>query len=294
MSTAARIDLSSRAKWRLSGGDRVRYLNGQVTNDVRRATADRAVYAMVTDIKGRICGDIMIHADPDGQSLLLDAEPDLRETLGPRLERYIIADDAVLEDISDEWQVCHVLEAEPTAGSVNCSRLGRPGWDLWLPVGADLPESICSLPLLTDPEVETLRIQRGVPRYPNELNQDVFPPEAGLEALAMDFSKGCYIGQEVLSRIRTTGKMPRELVQWCTTAAETEVASGDHLFLTGENAPSKSIGVVTSVARSPGGGNCVGLAYVKLGATEVDSVLLVGPDMPKIGSLIQITAHCRK
>ncbi|MCB1208873.1 MAG: folate-binding protein YgfZ [Verrucomicrobiales bacterium] len=294
MSTAARIDLSNRAKWRLSGGDRVRYLNGQVTNDVRRATASQAVYAMVTDIKGRICGDLVIHADPDGQSLLLDAEPDLRENLGARLERYIIADDAVLEDITEDWQICHAIDTDALEGGIASTRYGQPGWDLWRPTGAALPENISALPLLSDAEVEALRIQRGIPRYPNELNLEAFPPEAGLETHAMDFAKGCYIGQEVLSRIRTTGKMPRELVQWRASDLNTEICGGDHLFLAGENAPTKAIGVVTSVTGSPGEGGCTGLAYVKLGAAEVDSVLLVGPDMPKIDSLIQITAHCRK
>src|SRR4051812_19684530 len=88
----AGVDLSRRAKWRLSGADAVRYLNGQVTNDVRRATAEASVYACVTNAKGRIEGDVQIHAATDG-SLLLDAEPDLREALGLRLEKYVVADD---------------------------------------------------------------------------------------------------------------------------------------------------------------------------------------------------------
>ena len=101
------VDLSARAKWRLSGADRVRYLNGQVTNDVRTARADEALYACVTNVKGRIEGDVFIHAE--GDSLILDAPEALRESLGMRLEKYIIADDAVLEDITDEWRLWHVI-----------------------------------------------------------------------------------------------------------------------------------------------------------------------------------------
>jgi folate-binding protein YgfZ len=293
-SNGARIDLSDRAKWRLSGADRVRYLNGQVTNDVRRANASQALYAMVTDIKGRICGDIFIHAASDGLSLLLDAEPALRETLGARLERYIIADDAVLEDITEEWQIIHGINTSPPNGAVSTSRFGEAGWDLWLPAAGTVPQEIEALPLLAPDAIESMRIARGIPRFPNELNLEAFPPEAGLEGRAMDFSKGCYIGQEILSRIRTTGKMPRELVTWRTTEAKTTVSVGDHLYFSGENDTRKDIGIVTSVARDPTDDRWMGLAYVKLGSAEVDSVLLVGPDMAKIHTLIQITAHCRK
>src|SRR5580692_7594035 len=90
------IDLSDRAKLRLTGADRVRYLNGQVTNDVRRVTAQETQYACVTTAKGRIEADVFLHADPDGEALLLDAEPDLREPLALRLEKYIVSDDVTL------------------------------------------------------------------------------------------------------------------------------------------------------------------------------------------------------
>ena len=102
----AAVNLSSRAKFRLTGGDRIRYLNGQVTNDVRRVKTDATLYACVTDVKGRIAGDVFIHATDD--ALFLNAEPGLRETLGLRLERYIVADDAELTDVTDEWQLWHV------------------------------------------------------------------------------------------------------------------------------------------------------------------------------------------
>jgi folate-binding Fe-S cluster repair protein YgfZ len=90
----AAVNLSSHAKFRLTGADRVRYLNGQVTNDVRRARPDETLHACVTDAKGRIAADIRLHAQSD--ALLLDAEPGLRESLGMRLERYIVADDPAL------------------------------------------------------------------------------------------------------------------------------------------------------------------------------------------------------
>ena len=103
----ALVDLGGRAKWRLTGGDRVRYLNGQVTNDVRKATAGSAMAACVTTAKGRLCGVVYVSAGRD--FLRLDAEGELREGLGARLERYIIADDAALEDVTEEECLYHVL-----------------------------------------------------------------------------------------------------------------------------------------------------------------------------------------
>jgi folate-binding protein YgfZ len=263
------VDLSSRAKFRLTGKDRVRFLNGQVTNDVRTSTAERALYACVTDLKGKIVGDTFIHADAD--SLLIDAEPDLREVLGPRLERYIIADDVELTDVTDEWKLWHVVLSEDASAKseeirawcashsavlVRSDRFGTTGIDVWLPVSSSLLPAPC--PMLEPADVETLRILRGIPRYPNELNADTFPPEAGLDARAMSYTKGCYIGQEILSRIRTTGKMPRTLVRFSSNevvAAGNEVLSGD-----------KVVGIITSAAQHPATQQFVGLAFVKHGA----------------------------
>lgn len=280
------LDLSRRAKWRLSGADRVRYLNGQMTQDARRADAAHALHACVTNAKGRIEGDIFFHASPDGESLLLDAPECLRETLGLRLGKYIIADDAVLEDVTEEWQLWHrfgpgVHEVE-SAGGLLCQRLACPGMDVWLPADAPPPGEA-----LSEEDAGTLRILRGVPAWPHELNGEAFPQEAGLEAEAMSFTKGCYIGQEVLSRIKSTGRMPRELVLW---TSEDEVESGALLW----REDGTKTGVVTSAARQPVSGLMHGLAYVRQGVVEKDSRLLVGNDMASIAANLSIqTLLCR-
>lgn len=261
LAEGAWINLSSRAKWRLSGGDRIRYLNGQVTQDVRPARADRAVYACVTNVKGKIEGDVFIHASPDGSSLLLDAPADLRDDLGLRLDKYIIADDALLEDITDEWQIWHRLlpgdisVAEGAHSLVNETRFRLPGQDLWLPAGAPPPKGLD----LSAEDAETLRILQKVPAFPQELNSDTFPQEAGLETTAMSFNKGCYIGQEILSRIKTTGKMPRQVIAW---TAETELPVQTALL----DANGKEIGSITSVAVHPQTGQWTGLAMVRQSA----------------------------
>jgi folate-binding protein YgfZ len=288
------VDLSSRAKFLLTGADRVRYLNGQVTNDVRKATRQEAIYACVTSAKGRIEGDVFIHATPDGAGLLLDAEADLREPLGLRLEKYIVADDVTLTDVTDDWKLLHVFgPATSTAESwlasagesnprIESSRFGVPGADLWLPASSTLNWGGA---MLSAEDFETLRILRGIPRWPHELNAEVFPQEAGLEEKAMDFSKGCYIGQEILSRIKMTGKMPRVLVRW--TARNAEVSMGGDtglpaLYYEDENGARHEAGKVTSAARHPLLDRWVGLGYVRQNVAQAHSVLLAGEGAPNM------------
>lgn len=276
------VDLSSRAKFRLTGADRVRYLNGQVTNDVRRLSADESMYACVTDAKGRIAGDVFIHAE--GDSLLIDAEAALREALAMRLERYIVADDVTLEDVTEDHRLVHVF-GSPGHG-VKCVRLGLPGADLWASrKHADVAFS--GEPLSSD-DLEAYRILQGIPRWPNELGGDVFPQEAGLEARAMSFTKGCYIGQEILSRIKSTGKMPRELVQWRARDAEAAVEAGDELSLDG-----RVVGKITSVTHHPALGVACGLAFVKQGGVAKDSILLASKGAPSIEAAIEISAFVK-
>ncbi|MCE9519425.1 MAG: hypothetical protein K8R87_07730 [Verrucomicrobia bacterium] len=285
----AAVDLSVRAKWLLTGADRVRYLNGQVTNDVRKATAAEALYACVTNAKGRIEGDLFIHAAP-GDALCLDAEPGLRESLSARLEKYIVSDDVLIEDIIGEWKLLHAwgdaadklaqhFASFPSGGGriVRSDRFGAAGYDFWLRQSEPLPDIL--LPHLSAGEIEVWRICSGIPRWPLELNATSFPQEAGLEMRAMDFSKGCYIGQEVLSRIKTTGRMPRKLVKFQvhdpagkTLLTETPGASWPLWVRSAEGL--KEAGAVTSRCLHPVLDQVIGLAYVRQGLEQEHSLLL--------------------
>src|SRR3954463_12778831 len=96
-------DLSDRVKLRLTGADRVRYLNGQVTANVQTLRAGQTAPACVTTAKGRLCAEIVITAAND--ALFIDADAMLRETLPARLERYIVADDVTLTDVTEELRL---------------------------------------------------------------------------------------------------------------------------------------------------------------------------------------------
>ncbi len=249
------IDLSPRTKLRLSGSDRVRYLNGQVSNDVRKATPDLALPACVTTAKGKLNALVHITLAPEGDSFLIDAAPILRQSLAARLERYIIADDCALEDITDAFALLHVSGADDWPGGIrNVHRLGGPGFDLWLPP-EELPGTLARLaakgfPLLSSDEAEQLRISRAIPAWGTELTEETLPAEALLDVHAIDFHKGCYVGQEVISRIKSVGRVNRLLVALRGTG---DLVSGSVL-----TAPDgKEIGSLTSSAGP------LGLGFVK-------------------------------
>ncbi len=133
--TCSLFDLSDRAKFRIGGSDRLRFLNGQITNDLRKATETGAIEACVLNAKGKIDGHVFIRATPD--AYLLDVDSDLRETIPARLDRYIIADDVQVEDVSDEFDLFHFLDAErPSLPNeyevVGARRFSSAGWDVWV------------------------------------------------------------------------------------------------------------------------------------------------------------------
>src|SRR3984957_1006077 len=104
------LDLSDRAKFIVTGADRLRFLNGQLTNDILSLRPGSAIYACALTAKGKLCADLFVTAAKE--SLFLDAESVLREPLPARLERYIIADDVTLEDVTGAFGLFHLAGPE--------------------------------------------------------------------------------------------------------------------------------------------------------------------------------------
>ena len=268
----ALLDLGARAKWRLAGADRIRYLNGQVTNDIRRARPDAALAACVTTAKGKLSGLIFVSALPD--FLRIDADPELREPLAARLERYIIADDVTLEDVTDDECLFHLLPPAVPQGIAGiagiagievraATRLGRAGLDIIAPRGehARLLASLGARGILIPAALaESLRIEAGIPRWGAELTEETLPSEAGLDQTAIDFHKGCYIGQEVISRIKSTGHVNRRLTAFTSSSP---LAPGMTLHPLED--PARIAGEITSAAWSFGLETWAALGYLKRG-----------------------------
>ena len=194
--------LDERTRVRVTGADRLRYLNGQLSNDLRRLVPGEAMPALLLTAKGKLSADVYVWID--GESIIVEADVSLEEALPARLERYAVSDDVVFELLAPAAERCHVF-GSVSAGrdGVRIRRLGVEGVDVTSPPN-DLREA-------GRDEVELLRIERGLPRWGSELSEDTLPQEVGLDQTAVDFNKGCYVGQEVVSRIHSVGRVNRHL-----------------------------------------------------------------------------------
>ncbi|MDX2227857.1 MAG: glycine cleavage T C-terminal barrel domain-containing protein [Verrucomicrobiae bacterium] len=262
------FDLSQRVRLRFSGGDRQRFLQGQVSNDVRQATGDQSVYAAVMNAKGKMSGDGFIH--DTGQAYLLDSEPELRQSLFERFDRFLIADDVLLEDVTDSTAQFHLLARDPAAfcaklagrglTAVRADRLGLAGLDVFCPSAekADFRDLLTAhFAEGSGADYEQLRMEQGIPRYGTDMGEDTIPNEAGLEARAISYHKGCYIGQEVISRIKSVGR-----VNWSWAGFELENASapaGEMRLTVGE----AESGMITRTLFSTHLQKRIALGYVK-------------------------------
>ena len=196
---------------RLSGADRLRFLNGQVTQDLKKLIPGSAIRSAIITSKGRLEADLHIAATPD--SLLIETDFSLRESIRSRIEKFIVADDVTVEDISSSYTLAHfpTLTSPPSHTPADalhflCPRFREPGIDLWLPSTSSWKPAASPLP-----DWEPLRIARGLPLWGVDVGPDTLPPEAGFESDAISSTKGCYIGQEVISRLRSVGHVNRHL-----------------------------------------------------------------------------------
>jgi len=266
------FDLSARTKLRVNGADRVRFLNGQTTNDVRKADPDAAQESCVLNSKGHLDAHVFLSAMPN--EIWIDADAELREKLQGRLDRYIIADDVVVEDTSESFALFHVLtelkpEGVETKFCMRSRRLGCDGWDLWIEsmaAKAAMDALAATYHLAGENEWERYRIQNGVPRWGHELTPDIIPPEANLAECAIDYDKGCYIGQEVISRMKMSGQLRQRL---CGLVSEKELYRGMELRV-----KEKVVGRVTSTVFSSRTNSSIGLAMIKRGYNDIGTSLL--------------------
>ena len=302
--SAAVLDLSCRARLCLVGADRARYLHGQVTNDVKKLRPGQGCYAALTTLKGKMESDLNIYRL--AEELLLDFEPGLTAKVTARLEKNLVADDVQIDDAAPHYGLLSVqgpqaaavisalalfpaLPANPgdiltasdaTLGDLylaNQPRLRTTGFDLFGPnpaLGAVADKLIAAAKALGGraagwTALETARIEAAIPRYGADLDETVIPLEAGLESHAIVFNKGCYIGQEVINRIHSFGRVTRELRQ--LRLADNLPAlprPGDKLFHDG-----KEVGHLTSVVHSPALQANLALAYVRREANAPGTTL---------------------
>jgi folate-binding protein YgfZ len=244
----------------------VRFLNGQLTQDVRLVAGGKvSLPSCVTDAKGRLQFRVWITESPEG-NLWVEGPVGSAEALEARLTRYLIADDVDVVDLTDKYQLIHLIgpPANPPDGvfARESKRFGVEGADWWSPAWGEfeLPEE--TAPLFGD-ELEAFRIARGVPLWGRELIEGLLPPEAGLDVTDISYHKGCYIGQEVISRIKSAGKVNKRLV---LMEIEGGFPDADARLVDEEG---RDAGIITSVSPVESGRHRTALGYLKRGAERV-------------------------
>jgi folate-binding protein YgfZ len=240
------------ARFALTGSDRLRYLNGQVSNDLRQLAPRAAMQACVLSAKGKLDAVVWIWSEAD--RLVVECDGSLAESLAVRLERYVVADDVQIAPLETPRAFHAFGAASHGHDGLHIARLGVSGVDLETP-----PQAAAATP----EEIECLRIERCVPKWGAELGPDILPAEAGLDATAVNFHKGCYIGQEVVSRIRSVGHANRALRVFDVIEGEPPPV-GAEFFPPREAA--RPAARITSVHF--GLSSAIGLCYIRRGTPE--------------------------
>lgn len=300
------LNLSFRSRICLTGADRVRFLHGQVTNDIKRLLVGSGCYAALVNAKGKMECDLNVYCL--AEELLLDFEPGLTGKVMQRLEKYVVADDVQVVDVGPVYGLLSVQghsaanvvsglqmfqripvlpfefshATDSSFGEIyvaNQPRLGTSGFDFFVPndsignFAERLMEATRSVGgrLCGWQALEIARVEAGIPRFGIDMDESCFPQECGIEAGAVSYSKGCYVGQEVLNRIHTMGHVNRELRGLrLANGLQSLPVKGDELFHDG-----KEVGVVTSGVDSPVLGAKIALGFVRRSVGQVGTRLIL-------------------
>jgi folate-binding protein YgfZ len=302
--TAGVVDLSFRGRLALTGGDRVRLLNGQVTNNVKDLPTGQGCYAALVTNKGRMESDLNIYMLPD--EALLDFEPGLDTAITKRFDKYIVADDVQVIDVAPHYGLLSVqgpkaqsivAMTEPgipipahglqvtslhhaTWGEIYCARnhrIGQPGFDLFVPTPSLLNVLTCVNKAASTVggrpcgwhALEIARIEAAIPRFGAEMDETNLPPETSIENRAISYTKGCYIGQEIIARLRTYGQVAKALRGLALDVSLKKLPKkGDTLWAGG-----KEVGYVSSAVHSPTLRANIALGYVRREHNQVGTEL---------------------
>jgi folate-binding protein YgfZ len=259
----------------VSGADRATWLQGLVTNDVLALAPGERRYAASLTPQGRMITDLHVVALPD--RLLLEVPARLAGALRERLDGLIFTEDARVVDEGTKMAIWGVYgpkapdvgrsilpEAEsrgPKALVCTDSSFGVPGLALYLDRSEPLPASLTALTRTNLDTLDVVRIEAGTPRFLVDMDEQTIPLEAGIEDRAISFTKGCYVGQEVIVRVTTRGhgRVARKLVRLRADDSRVLVPPRSARIVSGDH----DVGVITSATYSPGQSRAVALGYVK-------------------------------
>jgi len=284
-------DLGFRAWISLTGGDRARWMNGMVTNNIRDLAVGYGVYAFLLNPQGRILGDMVVYNQ--GEALIVETDYSQLEKIIATFDHYIIMDDVEVTNISDKQTAIGLMGPNSRAvlnkagievpnleplqmitpqcscdcGCVECTVIcgecePQESYEVWL-APHDVYKTWQALIAAGATPVgsgalEMQRTAAGIPLYGVDIRERDLPQETE-QTRALNFNKGCYVGQEIVERIRSRGNVHRKLTG-LQVKGGAEIAAGDRIF-SGE----KEVGEVTSVAvlHEPSGPRTVALGYIR-------------------------------
>jgi aminomethyltransferase len=261
---AAWLDLSARGRMTARGRDRVRLLHNITSNEIKKMTPGAGCYAFLLNPQGRIQADLNLLCFAD--HFLIDTEPDLREKVQQLIRRYIIADQVELEDVTTqtaaigvEGPMAESLQLPDGCTKAPFSLTGQPGIRIYCAAGemariVGQLEAAGARPATSD-DARLVRIENGKPRYGEDIGETSLPQETQ-QMHAVSFTKGCYLGQEIVERIRTQGHVNKKLVRLEIDGSE-PVEPGARLMVGGQEAE------ITSSIYSPHFAKVIALGYVR-------------------------------
>lgn len=266
------------AAWlKISGEDAATFLQGQFTNDLRKSQGIHpGVYGLWLNQKGKVLADSFVLAT-EGGAFWVGSYFSPAAVIRERLEAYVIADDVVIEDETERWAGATVYgEAAPSAGVVRfAARRGTEAAVEWIFPVVDEARVLALLAggrELDAAEMERRRITAGIPAVPADLGPTDLPNEGGLDATAISYTKGCYLGQEVMARLKSLGQVRRRLVRVQGTGP---VPARGTLLYQG----AQKVGELrTAVADEAGADGYIGLALLTLLNLKREAGLSVAPE----------------
>jgi folate-binding protein YgfZ len=301
-------DLGWRSKILVSGKDRTRWLNGMITNNIRDLQPERGNYSFLLTPQGHVQGDL--YAYNRGDYIMIGSERSQTPTLLDRLKKYIIMDKVELEDISDRLTAIGVqgpLSHAVLAGAglnvpqVEPMHLADFSWrDIGLTVTRMADEKFVTYELWVAAEhapklwdalvaaggnpvgmdaLEMFRVAAGIPRFGQDIRDRDLPQETSQQQ-ALNFSKGCYIGQEIVERIRARGSVHRTLAGFVVGGSVPE--PGAKAIFNG-----KEVGEITSALAVPSsdGERVLALGIIRREAAKPGATLQVGESTATVATL---------
>lgn len=309
-SHAGLMDMTHRGKIRVSGKDRIKFLQNILSQDINKLTPGTGGHATLLNTKGHMLAYMRLFSDEE--SFLIDTETGEADKIIQILNRYLFREDVKMEDLTLQYglvtvqgprsgeMICRISKTDMkdmeecshmnlAINNINCklartTYTGEEGYSIYTPWDnlQGLWETIKISPFGLS-AYNSLRIEAGIPLYPVDMDENTIPVEANLDN-AISYTKGCYIGQETIARIKFKGHVNRTLTG-LIIKGDTLPEKGDRIYAVTEGA-GHNIGIITSACFSPTLSSLIALGYIRMGYHEPGAEVHIESKSHKIPAVV--------